>query len=50
MVEGRFDRVLLEQNRFLTGVQGQIRADGSGTLRQGRVSGRVQNNAPSMWR
>ncbi|RKK03178.1 DUF3971 domain-containing protein [Pseudoroseomonas wenyumeiae] len=46
VVEGRFDRVLLDQNRFLTGVQGQIRADGSGTLRQGRVSGRVQNNAP----
>ncbi|MBC9176542.1 YhdP family protein [Pseudoroseomonas ludipueritiae] len=46
VVEGRFDRVLLDQNRFLTGVQGQIRADGAGTLRQGRVSGRVQNNAP----
>jgi hypothetical protein len=46
VVEGRFDRVLLDQNRFLTGVQGQIRADGSGTLRQGRVAGRLQNNAP----
>jgi hypothetical protein len=46
VVEGRFDRVLLDQNRFLAGVQGQIRADGSGTLRQGRVAGRVQNNAP----
>jgi hypothetical protein len=46
VVEARFDRVLLNQGRFLTEVQGQIRADGAGTLRQARVAGNVQNSGP----
>jgi hypothetical protein len=46
VVDARFDKVLLTEARFLTGVQGQIRADGGGTLRQARVAGQVQNGAP----
>ena len=46
VVYGAFDRVLLGGQRFLTGLQGQIRADGGGVLRQGRVSARVAGTAP----
>ena len=46
VVQGTFDRVLLGGDRFMTAMDGQIRADGSGVLRQGRVTGRASGTAP----
>jgi hypothetical protein len=46
IVDAAFDRVLLKNERALTSVQGQIRADGVGVLRQARVAGRVGSTGP----
>lgn len=46
VVQAGFDRVLLGEERFLTAVRGEIRADGVGVLRQASVSGRAMGTAP----
>jgi hypothetical protein len=46
VVDARFDRVLLGEQGTLTAVRGQVRADGSGVLREARVTGRANGTGP----
>ena len=46
VVDATFERVLLGEQGVLTGVRGQVRADGAGILRQARVTGRANGTAP----
>lgn len=41
MVEGQFDRVILGEGRFISGVQGRAAADVRGVLREARIAGDV---------
>jgi hypothetical protein len=46
VVDARFDRVLLGEQGLLANVRGQIRANGSGVLREARVTGRANGTGP----
>jgi hypothetical protein len=45
-IDGRFERVLLGPGRELTGLDARVLLDARGVLREGRVSGRTNPQAP----